>query len=92
LFCNEFPFSNCSSDTVIYLIGSGGKNISPNIQIAKEFKTILFKCWSSNSSYRPNFSELLEKLRAIPKRRLFRSPSHPIGIGRSYDVLHTPNN
>ena len=38
LFCNEYPFSSNNAHSVIYLIGSGLKNISSSIQIPKEFK------------------------------------------------------
>ncbi|CAF0811692.1 unnamed protein product [Brachionus calyciflorus] len=81
MFCHEFPFSNYSTDTVIYLVGNGLKNLSPNIQLTKEFKIILLKCWSKDPSNRPDFSRLLETFRAIPKKsKLFRSPSHPVHI------------
>lgn len=38
LFCYEYPFTSSSTETVIFAIGNGLKNISPNIQIPKEFK------------------------------------------------------
>ena len=38
MFCFEYPFQSLNTDTVLYLIGSGLKNISANIQIPKEFK------------------------------------------------------
>ena len=36
----EYPFASFSTDTVIYLIGSGCKDLTPNIQFPKEFKVI----------------------------------------------------
>lgn len=38
MFCQEFPFSSHSADSVLYLVGNGLKNLSPNIQLSKEFK------------------------------------------------------
>ncbi|RNA11580.1 Kinase suppressor of Ras 2, partial [Brachionus plicatilis] len=38
MFCHEFPFSSYSADSVLYLVGNGLKNLSPNIQLSKEFK------------------------------------------------------
>lgn len=52
------------------------------------FKLILLKCWSNDPTNRPDFSKLLEQFRSIPKRtKLFRSPSHPVHIGRSLETL-----
>jgi len=45
------------------------------------------KCWSNDPANRPDFSRLLETFRAIPKRtKLFRSPSHPVHIGRPFET------
>jgi hypothetical protein len=40
MFSYEFPFVSLHSHTLLYLIGGGLKNISPNIQMPKEFKVI----------------------------------------------------
>jgi kinase suppressor of Ras 2 len=88
----EYPFVNESADTVLYFIGSGLKRITSAVQIPKDFKSILLKCWSNNPESRPDFSRLLEQFRSIPKRtKLFRSPSHPVHIGRSLETLQTIN-
>ena len=53
---------------------------------------ILLKCWSNEPTSRPDFSRLLETFRSIPKRaKLFRSPSHPVHIGRSLETLQHMN-
>ena len=38
LFCYEYPFQSYSAHEIVFLIGSGRKNLAPNIQIAKELK------------------------------------------------------
>jgi len=40
-------------------------------------------CWSSKPEDRPDFGRLVKSLEKIPKKRLARSPSHPIHFSRS---------
>lgn len=44
-------------------------------------------CWAYHADKRPDFSTLLSKLDKLPKKRLVRSPSHPIQISRSAESV-----
>ena len=39
------------------------------------------------SLYRPDFSSLVQTLERLPKKRLARSPSHPIHLSRSVESV-----
>ena len=86
MFCYDFPFSSYHTDTILYMIGNSLKSLPPIIQIPREFKVILLNCWAKEITNRPSFSQLLETFRSIPKKnkKLFRSPSHPLGLGKSF--------
>lgn len=40
-------------------------------------------CWAFRPEERPEFSKLLDSLTKLPKKRLQRSPSHPIHLVRA---------
>lgn len=44
-------------------------------------------CWSYRVGDRPDFSSLLKTLEKLPKKRLARSPSHPIHLSRSAESV-----
>ena len=44
-------------------------------------------CWSYKVEDRPEFSTLLNLLTKLPKKRLARSPSHPIHLSRSAESV-----
>lgn len=48
---------------------------------------ILMLCWSYQPSERPDFIRLLKTLEKLPKKRLARSPSHPIHLSRSAESV-----
>ncbi|KAF4529519.1 hypothetical protein B566_EDAN015177 [Ephemera danica] len=48
---------------------------------------ILMLCWSYHSSERPEFASLLKTLDKLPKKRLARSPSHPVHLSRSAESV-----
>lgn len=44
-------------------------------------------CWSYRPDTRPDFVKLLSTLDKLPKKRLARSPSHPIHLSRSAESV-----
>ncbi|KAG7308379.1 hypothetical protein JYU34_005576 [Plutella xylostella] len=50
-------------------------------------KDILMLCWSFHASDRPDFAHLLSTLEKLPRKRLARSPSHPVQLSRSADSV-----
>lgn len=48
---------------------------------------ILMLCWSYRPGNRPDFSKLLQTLEKLPRKRLARSPSHPIHLSRSAESV-----
>lgn len=48
---------------------------------------ILMTCWAYKPSERTDFKELLKVLDRLPKKRLARSPSHPIQLSRSAESV-----
>ncbi|XP_052124851.1 kinase suppressor of Ras 2 isoform X2 [Frankliniella occidentalis] len=48
---------------------------------------ILMSCWSYKPGDRPDFVRLLNTFEKLPKKRLVRSPSHPIQLSRSAESV-----
>lgn len=44
-------------------------------------------CWSYSSAERPGFIKALDLLIKLPKKRLQRSPSHPVHLLRSAESI-----
>lgn len=44
-------------------------------------------CWSYAMAERPEFSKLLDTLYKLPKKRLQRSPSHPIQLRSAESIF-----
>lgn len=44
-------------------------------------------CWSFRAKDRPDFIRLLHIVDKLPKKRLARSPSHPIHLSRSAESV-----
>ncbi len=51
------------------------------------FQDVLMLCWSYKPDDRPDFIQLLKTLERLPKKRLARSPSHPIQLSRSAESV-----
>jgi kinase suppressor of Ras 2 len=45
------------------------------------------QCWAYNTADRPEFKDLLAVLNSLPKKRLARSPSHPVQLSRSAESV-----
>ncbi|XP_073984311.1 kinase suppressor of ras isoform X1 [Rhodnius prolixus] len=87
LLCGEWPFKGQPPEAIIWQVGKGMKQTLANLQASREVKDILMKCWSYRSPDRPDFVYLHKALEKVPKKRLARSPSHPIHLSRSAESV-----
>lgn len=87
LLCGEFPFRGQPPESVIWQVGRGMKQSLANLQASRDVKDILMMCWSFQSDDRPDFNHLFTTLERLPKKRLARSPSHPIQLSRSAESV-----
>ncbi|CAH0715274.1 unnamed protein product, partial [Brenthis ino] len=87
LLCGEYPFKGQPPEAIIWQVGKGMKPSLANMQASRDIKDILMLCWSYRSPERPDFSRLLPRLEKLPRKRLARSPSHPVHLSRSADSV-----
>lgn len=87
LLCGEFPFKGQSAESQIYQIGRGMKYTLANVQASRDVKDILMLCSAFQPEDRPDFAKLLTLLERLPKKRLARSPSHPVQLSRSAESV-----
>ncbi|VVC90852.1 unnamed protein product [Leptidea sinapis] len=85
LLCGEYPFKGQPAEAIIWQVGKGVKQSLANMQASRDIKDILMLCWSYRASERPDFPHLLSTLEKLPRKRLARSPSHPVHLSRSAD-------
>lgn len=86
LLCGEFPYKT-RPESVIWQVGRGMKQSLANLQASRDVKDILMMCWSFQADDRPDFNTLFTTLERLPKKRLARSPSHPIQLSRSAESV-----
>ncbi|XP_039292308.1 LOW QUALITY PROTEIN: kinase suppressor of Ras 2 [Nilaparvata lugens] len=87
LLCGEWPFKSQPPESIIWQVGKGMKQTLANLQASRDVKDILMLCWSFRAGERPDFVQLLKTLEKLPKKRLARSPSHPIHLSRSAESV-----
>ncbi|XP_013170222.1 PREDICTED: kinase suppressor of Ras 2 isoform X3 [Papilio xuthus] len=87
LLCGEYPFKGQPPEAIIWQVGKGVKPSLANMQASRDIKDILMLCWSYRSAERPDFPHLLSTLEKLPRKRLARSPSHPVHLSRSADSV-----
>ncbi|XP_068633379.1 kinase suppressor of Ras 2 [Battus philenor] len=87
LLCGEYPFKGQPPEAVIWQVGKGVKQSLANMQASRDIKDILMLCWSYRAGERPDFPHLLSTLEKLPRKRLARSPSHPVHLSRSADSV-----
>ncbi|CAB3227301.1 unnamed protein product [Arctia plantaginis] len=87
LLCGEYPFKSQPPEAVIWQVGKGVKQSLASMQASRDIKDILMLCWSYRSHERPDFPALLSTLQKLPRKRLARSPSHPVHLSRSADSV-----
>ncbi|XP_049873654.1 kinase suppressor of Ras 2 isoform X2 [Pectinophora gossypiella] len=87
LLCGEYPFKGQPPEAIIWQVGKGVKQSLANMQASRDIKDILMQCWSYRWTERPDFPRLLSTLQKLPRKRLARSPSHPVHLSRSADSV-----
>lgn len=87
LLTGEWPWKHQPPETIIWLVGRGMKPSLANLQASRDVKDILVMCWTFKSDHRPDFTHLSNTLEKIPKKRLARSPSHPVHLSRSAESV-----
>ncbi|XP_055607314.1 kinase suppressor of Ras 2 [Uranotaenia lowii] len=87
LLCGEFPFKLQPPESIIWQVGRGMKQTLANLQASRDVKEILMDCWKYQLDDRPDFAKLLTNLEKLPKKRLARSPSHPVQLSRSAESV-----
>lgn len=87
LLCGEWPLKAQPPEAIIWQVGVGMKQSLANLQASRDVKDILMLCWSYLPGERPDFTCLLKTLEKLPKKRLARSPSHPIHLSRSAESV-----
>lgn len=87
LLCGDWPFKAQPPEAIIWQVGKGMKQSLANLQASRDVKDILMMCWSYRIGDRPDFTTLLKTLEKLPKKRLARSPSHPIHLSRSAESV-----
>ncbi|XP_028176631.1 kinase suppressor of Ras 2 [Ostrinia furnacalis] len=87
LLCGEYPFKGQPPEAIIWQVGKGVKQSLANMQASRDIKDILMVCWAYRASERADFPRLLTTLQKLPRKRLARSPSHPVHLSRSADSV-----
>ncbi|XP_073956438.1 kinase suppressor of ras [Choristoneura fumiferana] len=87
LLCGDYPFKGQPPEAVIWQVGRGVKQALTNMHASKDIKDILMVCWAYRPQERPDFASLLATLEKLPRKRLARSPSHPVHLSRSADSV-----
>ncbi|KAH8359077.1 hypothetical protein KR093_004204, partial [Drosophila rubida] len=87
LICGEFTFKDQPPESVIWQVGRGMKQSLANLQSGRDVKDLLMLCWAYDKEQRPDFARLLSMLEHLPKKRLARSPSHPVNLSRSAESV-----
>lgn len=87
LMCGEFPFKGQPVESLIYRIGHGMKYTLANVQASRDVKDVIMVCSAFQPDDRPDFAKILALLERLPKKRLARSPSHPVQLSRSAESV-----
>ncbi|XP_063363991.1 kinase suppressor of Ras 2-like [Cydia amplana] len=87
LLCLDFPFKGQPAEAIIWQVGKGVKQALGNMSSTKDVKDMLMSCWAYQPSSRPDFASLLASFEKLPRKRLARSPSHPVNMSRSAEAI-----
>ncbi len=80
MLTGEWPWKDQPPETIIWMVGKGMRPTLANLTASKDVKDILVMCWTFPPENRPEFALLSNSLEKIPKKRLARSPSHPVHL------------
>lgn len=87
LLCGEWPFKGQPPEAIIWQVGRGIKQSLASIQASHDVKDILMSCWAFKPAERLEMNQLQRMLERLPKKRLARSPSHPVHLSRSAESM-----
>ena len=87
LLTGEWPWKHQPPESIIWQVGMGMKPSLANLAASKEVKDVLMHCWLHSADHRPGFPDIAAILERLPKKRLARSPSHPIQLSRSAESV-----
>ncbi|CAH1801681.1 unnamed protein product [Owenia fusiformis] len=87
LLTGEWPFRSLPPEAIIWQVGKGIKQSLASMQASRDVKDILMLCWSFKPTDRQDFVSLQRTLERLPKKRLARSPSHPVHLSRSAESV-----
>jgi kinase suppressor of Ras 2 len=74
---SDFPFPRHSPDSIIWQVGYGIKPPIGNLNVCREAKQLLGKCWTHDPESRPLFSDISKMVEKLPRKHLCRIPSNP---------------
>ncbi|XP_074642456.1 kinase suppressor of Ras 2-like isoform X2 [Tubulanus polymorphus] len=87
LLSGDWPFKNLPPESIIWQVGKGMKQSLMHVTASRDVKDILMACWAFKCNNRPDFAQILKALEKLPKKRLNRSPSHPVQLSRSAESV-----
>jgi len=87
LLCGEWPFRGQPSEAIIWQVGKGMKQSLANLQASRDIKDILMLCWSYRARQRPDYTEILNLFKKLPRKKLARSSSNPVNFSRSAESM-----
>jgi len=80
LLFGDWPYRDVPAETLVYLVGSARRPaLRDAASCSRDVVLLLMLCWDTSPQRRPSFLALNRLLEGIPKKRLDRSPSHPVG-------------
>ncbi|KAI6187923.1 hypothetical protein M3Y98_00298100 [Aphelenchoides besseyi] len=86
LLTRKYPFEGVELQTVIWNVGFGMKSSIGKLNVNRDAKMLLMQCWSTTPSDRKSFNDVLEKLEALPRKTIRRSPSFP--AYKSFEAIY----
>ncbi|CAL8071369.1 unnamed protein product [Orchesella dallaii] len=86
LLTGEWPYKGLPAESIIWQVGSGIRQPLPTL-FSRDVKDILMSCWSTRPEERVDFTKIQKIVEKLPKKRLARSPSHPIHLSRSAESV-----
>ncbi|XP_035708630.1 kinase suppressor of Ras 2 isoform X1 [Folsomia candida] len=86
LLTSDWPYQGLPAEAIIWQVGSGIRQPLPTL-FSRDVKEILMSCWAARPEDRLDFAKIQKIVERLPKKRLARSPSHPIHLSRSAESV-----